>query len=317
MKKLLLPFLILFLAGMGFAAATPTEDLRGPDTIITSVVFDLPPEPGVNVKITVTSDDTFTGGSNIAAIEWWTRGENDVDPTPGTANPLPESDLDNSPYNSVFESGSFKFDIPDLCGQRDGGPIGGIGIGLVAKVAALPPSIFIGIRSQDSANNWGGTATHRIEIECPEEPGPEPEPSIDVSVLSATLKKKNALENMLLHSNVLRSRFKRALHLACAEKLGSDGDKAKAAAETFFVDDIALLSGNGKNEFSQKVRDCAAEAYAESVQELIDIKCFGKDIKTDDREDDVGIPGRSSFAACGQQGDSCDITVAGSCFENQ
>ena len=120
MKKFLLPFLILFLAGMGFAAATPTEDLRGPDTIITSVVFDLPPEP---------------------------------------------------------------------------------------------------------------------------------EPSIDVSVLSATLKKKNALENMLLHSNVLRSRFKRALHLACAEKLGSDGDKAKAAAETFFVDDIALLSGNGKNEF--------------------------------------------------------------------
>ena len=130
----------------------------------------------------------------------------------------------------------------------------------------------------------------------------------DVSTLSATLKKKNALENMLLSSKVMRNRFKSSLLLACAEKLGNNNDKAKAQAELAYSDEIALLSNNGKNKFSKEVKECAEQEYLNSVEELIDIKCFRKDVQESERNGarfaDAPQPPKEEFESFGEECES-------------
>ena len=278
--------------------------------------------PGQAAILTATADDTSTGNSNIEAIEV----VSDQLTSEGFGiQMVPQDGSFNNPVETGTLSGpvpqTFTGPVPNVCPRKD--QIGASFIGLPPDSVVVP----LWVRGKDVAGNWGSLEKVELIVDCAEEPPSNGDDS--VKILGDTLKTKNMLENMLLHSASMRNRFRKALEIQCAEELGNSSDKKAAENEKAGLLELKELvktggapedddedkcgkgktqichipPGNPKNtqelcvsdkavdthlahgdnmgkceKFSDKVKECAKEKYVEAVQQLIDIKCFGKDV---------------------------------------
>ena len=110
-------------------------DTAGP--MVQSVSVSPNPTKGAaTVEITAFADDTFSGGSNIVATEWWKGRKH---PAPGAASSLEPRD------------GSFDFPKEELVGHIN-----------VAGWSLGKHTIYV--RSRDEAGNWSAPAAVRLKI---------------------------------------------------------------------------------------------------------------------------------------------------------
>lgn len=117
----------------------PPADVTGPLT--TNVVATPNPAPigTATVTLTATASDITTGGSNIAAAEYWIGA---VDPGAGLGTAMSAAD---STFDSVTENLTATVDISAL----------------------TPGDYTINVRAMDSANNWGAATSITLTISNP------------------------------------------------------------------------------------------------------------------------------------------------------
>jgi len=122
------------------AYTPPTPDAAGPTT--SGLAFVPNPSDGADsATISATADDTASGGSNIAAAEWY------VDPDPGTGMGTPLDAFDSS-FNSPAEV---------LTGT--------------ISVSGWPPGDYtVYVRSQDASCNWGASVFNVLTVASVKEP---------------------------------------------------------------------------------------------------------------------------------------------------